>query len=49
MKKNPLLLLEVTDFFVPLQQRCNVGGISHVGVARCAGFGMTICVFFLFI
>ena len=33
-------------FFVPLQQRCNVGGISHVGVARCAGFGMTICVFF---
>ena len=32
--------------FVPLQQRCNVGGISHVGIARCAGFGMTICIFF---
>ena len=40
------ICLEVGNYFVSLQQRCNVGGISHVGIARCAGFGMTICIFF---
>ena len=30
-------------------KRGNVGGISHVGIERCAGYGMTIGLSFLFI
>ena len=33
------------NFLYLCKRRCNVGGISHVDIVRCAGFGMTICIF----
>lgn len=46
MQKKSAISLEVADFFVSLHRRCIVGGIPHVGIVRCAGYEMTICIFF---